>query len=78
MQRILLGSAVDIDMDNSGRVLVTPELREFAKLDRDATLMGLGHHFELWDRAVYLAKDAKACEAVQANGIPAALGDFRF
>ena len=49
LQRILIGSAVDLELDNSGRILIAPELRAAAGLERDAFLSGVGEHFELWE-----------------------------
>lgn len=63
-QAHLLGSAMDVDMDGTGRVLVSPELRAAAGLTRDAMLLGMGSHFELWDKTTY---DAKEAEAIQAG-----------
>ena len=64
LKRIFLGSAMDVDMDGTGRVLVSPELRAAAGLTRDAMLLGMGSHFELWDKTTY---DAKEAEAIQAG-----------
>ena len=63
-KRIFLGNAMDVDMDGTGRVLVSPELRQAAGLTRDAMLLGMGSHFELWDKTTY---DAKEAEAIQAG-----------
>lgn len=49
LQRILIGSAVDLELDNAGRILVSPELRAAAGLERDVFLSGVGEHFELWE-----------------------------
>lgn len=49
LQRLLLGSASDVEFDSAGRVLIAAELREVAGLSRDVKLMGMGAHFELWD-----------------------------
>lgn len=49
LQRILIGSAVDIELDSSGRILIAPELRSAAGLERDVFLSGVGEHFELWE-----------------------------
>lgn len=49
LQRLLIGYATDVPMDNSGRVLLPPPLREFAYLERKAVLAGQGNKFELWD-----------------------------
>ena len=46
-KRIFLGNAMDVEMDGTGRVLVSPELREAAGLAKDAVLLGMGNHFEL-------------------------------
>jgi len=51
LQRILIGSAVDLDLDSSGRILISPELRAAAGLDREVFLSGVGEHFELWEPA---------------------------
>lgn len=49
LQRILVGSAIDLELDNAGRLLVAPELREAAGLEREVMLSGVGEHFELWE-----------------------------
>ncbi|MGE4339298.1 MAG: division/cell wall cluster transcriptional repressor MraZ [Pigmentiphaga sp.] len=74
LQRLLLGNAQDVDMDAAGRVLVAPELRAAAGLERDAMLMGMGTHFELWDAAAL----ARSEEAALAQGMPDVIGDFSF
>lgn len=50
LQRQLIGYAEDIEMDAAGRVLVSPALREFAALEKNAMLVGQGNKFELWDK----------------------------
>lgn len=67
LKRIFLGSAMDVDMDGTGRVLVSPELRQAAGLSRDLMLLGMGNHFELWDKATYDAKEAEAIQAGMAQ-----------
>jgi MraZ protein len=48
-QRVMVGYATDLLLDGHGRVLLPPELREFAKLGRQVMLVGQGARFELWD-----------------------------
>jgi len=73
-KRMLLGSAQDVELDGSGRILIAPELREAALLTRDVMLLGMGRYFELWDVAEF-----KRCEAEDmAKGIPAGLENFSF
>ncbi|MGQ3003957.1 MAG: division/cell wall cluster transcriptional repressor MraZ [Hydrogenophaga sp.] len=73
-KRIFLGNAMDVDMDTSGRVLVSPELRAGAGISKDVVLLGMGAYFELWDAQVYAAQEA---EAMQAE-MPDVFKDFSF
>lgn len=49
LQRLMLGYATELEMDNQGRVLLPREHREFAGLEKQAMLIGQGNKFELWD-----------------------------
>jgi MraZ protein len=73
-KRIFLGNAMDVELDSTGRVLVSPELRAAAGIERDTMLLGMGNHFELWDKATYEAKEAEA----MAAEMPDAFKDFSF
>lgn len=48
-KRLLVGFAEDIELDGSGRLLVSPELRAFAGIDKQVMYIGQGSHFEIWD-----------------------------
>ncbi|MEW6694366.1 Transcriptional regulator MraZ [Tepidimonas thermarum] len=73
-KRIFLGNAQDVEMDAQGRVLIAPELRAAAGITKEAMLLGMGNHFELWDAATYAAQEA---EAMQGE-MPAVFQDFSF
>jgi MraZ protein len=51
LQRLMVGHATDLEIDDHGRILLPPNLREFGMLTRDAVLVGQGVKFELWDEA---------------------------
>jgi MraZ protein len=51
LRRLLVGFAVDLEPDTAGRLLVPPELRQYAGLERTVWLVGQGGHFELWSDA---------------------------
>ncbi len=61
-KRIFLGNAMDVEMDGTGRVLISPELRTAAGISKDTMLLGMGNHFELWDKATYEAQEAQAMQ----------------
>ncbi|BAU58521.1 division/cell wall cluster transcriptional repressor MraZ [Halorhodospira halochloris] len=50
-KRLLIGHAQEIQVDNNGRALVPPPLRDFAGLAKKVVLIGQGNKLELWDEA---------------------------
>jgi len=73
-KRIFLGNAMDVEIDSTGRVLVSPELRQAAGITRDTLLLGMGSYFELWDKASY---DSQETRALQGD-MPDVFKDFSF
>jgi MraZ protein len=55
-KRLLLGFEEHVVPDGSGRILLASALRQHAKLEREAMMVGQGHYFELWDAGVWSAK----------------------
>ncbi len=72
LQRLMVGHAAELELDAHGRLLLPPELREFATLTRDAMLIGLGEHFELWDEERWNSLASQAL-ADAASDLPAEL-----
>ncbi len=58
LRRLFIGSASEVSIDGASRLLLAPELREFAGIDRDVVFMGLGNRFELWDKARAAANES--------------------
>lgn len=48
-KRLLVGFAEEIEPDAAGRLLISPELRDFAHISRAVMFVGQGSHFEIWD-----------------------------
>ena len=75
LRRLLVGFAVDTEMDSAGRVLVAPELRQYAGLEKEVWLVGQGTHFEIWSDSGWQAQQ----EAIFALGdklLPPGLENF--
>ena len=51
IKRLLVGNAREESVDSVGRLLVAPELRQFALLEKQVWLVGQGSHFEIWSDA---------------------------
>lgn len=48
IQRLLIGHATELTMDDNGRILIPPLLRDYAKLQSKVMLVGQIKKFELW------------------------------
>jgi MraZ protein len=51
IKRLLVGNAREETTDSAGRLLIAPELRQFAQLEKQVWLVGQGSHFEIWSDA---------------------------
>lgn len=49
-KRLLISAATECTIDRQGRILIPPGLREHARLDKEAALVGQITYFEIWDR----------------------------
>jgi len=58
-RRLYVGSASDVEIDGASRVLIPPELRRWAGLEREVKFMGVGAYFELWDSTRYDEREAR-------------------
>ena len=65
-KRLLLGFEEHVAADAAGRILLPPALRQHAKLERDAMMVGQGHYFELWDSGLWSAKLGAALSGATA------------
>jgi MraZ protein len=50
MKRIYLSGAVECEIDDVGRILIPPSLRDHARLKKEALWAGVGEYAELWDK----------------------------
>lgn len=51
--RFFLAGATTCEVDRQGRILLPAVLRDFAKIDKDAVLVGVGNRIEIWSRDVW-------------------------
>lgn len=75
IKRLLVGNARDEEMDSAGRLLVAPELRQFAQLEKQVWLVGQGSHFEIWSDVGW-QKQQDAIFAMSDQGLPPDLEDL--
>ena len=58
LKRLMLGNAMDIEMDKNGRLLVPAELRKYAGLEKNAKLVGMHNKFEIWSEDNHTAQQS--------------------
>ncbi|MCD8083212.1 MAG: division/cell wall cluster transcriptional repressor MraZ [Clostridiales bacterium] len=51
--RFFLAGATTCEVDRQGRILLPAVLREFAKIDKEAVLVGVGSRIEIWSRDLW-------------------------
>lgn len=75
---VLIGDSAELMFDSDGRVVLPEELRVHAKIVDEATFVGLGKKFQIWEPKAYEAFRAEALEQARAHGdllrSPLALG----
>ena len=48
--RIIYSNASECSLDNQGRILIPPTLREFAGLQKDVAVLGIRNKIEIWSK----------------------------
>lgn len=68
IKRVFLSNAMFVELDSTGRILISPELRESSGIARETTLRGMGRYFELWDKTTYEANELRETARIKSNG----------
>lgn len=78
IQRLLIGHATDVEIDNSGRVLLSQLLRDYAHIDKKMVMIGQGNKFEIWDEQLWQQRREQwlAEEASLLDGLPDEMKTF--
>ncbi|MDP1540745.1 MAG: division/cell wall cluster transcriptional repressor MraZ [Moraxellaceae bacterium] len=63
LKRRILGYATEVSLDATGRFLISPELRQFAKLEKHVVLTGQGKKCEIWQKSAWDAMQAQLLDA---------------
>ncbi len=70
--RFFLAGAAQLELDSQGRILLPAPLREFAGLEKDVVLVGVGTRIEIWSKEKW---DAAGAE-MDIEDITAAMKDL--
>jgi MraZ protein len=53
IQRRIIAPAQEAEFDKTGRITVSPALRDFANLKKECVILAIGTHLEIWDEEIY-------------------------
>lgn len=56
--RFFLAGAAQVEVDKQGRILLPSNLRDFAGLEKDVVLVGVGSRIEIWSKENWENMDA--------------------
>jgi MraZ protein len=72
LSRLYISRAMDATLDGAGRILIPPDTRRQAGIEKDVTLVGGGRrYFEVWDRQRF-----EEYERTRADGLAALFDRF--
>lgn len=74
LMRLVFSGALECELDRLNRINIPAYLRQYAGLQSDTTLVGMGNRLEIWDRDQWTALRT----AVEADGERIAAGLARF
>lgn len=65
LRRMIFSGAQNLELDKSGRILVSHDLREYAGLDVETVIVGAGDYFEIWSAENWASQDDEVHDAQQ-------------
>jgi len=65
--RFFLSGAIECEIDKQGRFLIASNLREYATMEKEVVIIGVGTRIEFWDKAKW--KEYNNSENVSADQI---------
>ncbi len=67
LQRSFFSSIVEVELDNTGRVLIPKLYQTYASLEKDVVVVGMGVRIELWSPDKYLENVILDPEVISAQ-----------
>jgi MraZ protein len=63
LRRIILGNAMQVVPDGAGRILLSPNLKEFGSLKENVVFVGQGDYFEIWSPELWKEQEVMVSDA---------------
>lgn len=72
LSRFFLAGATDAELDKQGRILIPSTLLDYAKIEKEAIVAGVGNRAEIWSKTEW----EKASTFDDINGIAAKMSEY--
>lgn len=59
VKRFLYDGAFNVECDSQGRILIPPTLRDYARLENEAHIIGMDTNLEIWNVALWQEENEK-------------------
>ncbi len=63
--RFFLSGAIECEIDKQGRFLIASNLRQYAQMDKEVVIIGVGTRIEIWNREAW--KKYNSSENISAD-----------
>ncbi len=73
IRRFIFSNANDVTLDGQGRIGISQGLREYAGIEKNVTIVGLGSYIEIWAEDVWKA-ETESASGSEIEDIMLALG----
>ncbi|MCM3784435.1 division/cell wall cluster transcriptional repressor MraZ [Neobacillus mesonae] len=74
--RFFFSGATECELDKQGRVNLPPNLRDYAKMDKECVVLGVSNRVEIWSKGIWEQYYSQSEETF--NDIAEKLVDFNF
>lgn len=65
---VILANAHELAFDPEGRIVLPPDLTDYAEISKEVVFVGQGPRFQLWDPKAFATFSAMAFERAKARG----------
>lgn len=66
IKQFIYSKTINPPTDSQGRVVLTPELIQYAGIDKNVVIIGVGDHLQIWSEALWAEKESSLDTAALA------------
>ncbi len=74
LQRFFFASAIEVEPDKQGRIVIPSNLREYSQLNKEVMIIGASTHCEIWSKENW----DNICSELDSNTIAQAMDELGF